>query len=146
MDSLHLFFFFLPFFEFPFYSLDLFLQSLPIILLSYPCLLYTLSLLSTTSFSPPLSVIGKGWCTRIHLIKCTNRTQTQTILTDILLSCSKMNVCVDWITNHLSQDSLYLANVGIEREKGKQMKIKWKHSSEWEKLIIPFACWCKPFQ
>lgn len=143
MDSLYLFFFFtillipllLPWSFSPIVAHHSSLLSLP-----------ALHPISTTSFSPPLSVIGKGWCTRIHLIKCTNRTQTQTILTDILLSCSKMNMCVDWITSHLSQDSLYLANVGIEREKGKQMKIKWKNSSEREKLIIPFACWCKPFQ
>lgn len=50
-----------------------------------------------------------------------------------------------WATSRLSQDSLYLVNVGVEGEKGKQMKIKWKHSSEREKLIILFACWCKTF-
>lgn len=137
IDSLYLFS--LPFFYSPL-SLHLSFQSLPIILPSLPAL--HLSLLSTTYFSPPLSVIAMGRCTRIHLIKCTH---THTTLTDILLSCSKMNVCVDWITSHLSQDPLYLVNEGAEREKGKQMKIKWKHSSEREKLIILFACWCRPF-
>lgn len=36
-----------------------------------------LSLLSSTYFPPPLSVIGKGQCTHIHLIKCA-RTHTNT--------------------------------------------------------------------
>ena len=69
-------------------------------LLSLPAL--HLPLLTATFFSPPLFVIGKGWCTRIHLIKCTHtithtrkcavrahtlthkHTHTHTILTDFV--------------------------------------------------------------
>lgn len=109
-----------------------------------PCsLFFFLPLISPS----PLSVIGMGLCARIHLIKRTRRTHSpHPVLTHIALSCGKTNcVCADWITSHLSPDSLYLADVGVETVKGKQMKIKWRHSSEWEKLIILFACWRKPF-
>lgn len=107
-----------------------FLTSLPVL---------CLSLHSSTYFPPPLSVIGKGQCTHIHLIKCAH-THKHTILTDILLSCSKMNLCVDWITSRLSQDPLYLMNVGEEREKENKMKA-FKRKRE---INYP-VCWCKPF-
>lgn len=74
----------------------------------------------------PLSVIGIGLCARIHLIKRTRCTHSPlSILTHIALSCGKTNcVRADRITSHLSPDSRYLAEAGVETVKGKQMKIK----------------------
>lgn len=83
MDSLYLFFaiFLIPLllpWSFPpiirhpsFFSSPAYVSTL----LSIP--LFFFFFFYTTYFSPPLSVIGKGWCTRIHLIMWTRRTQTR---------------------------------------------------------------------